>query len=85
MRLNSSASTTLAAAPGEHEHDATEREGLEDALVLELEAADQTLALRALAVLVGDRRPLVRGVLDDGDGGGRGHPAGAGCRRWWWT
>ena len=41
---------------GQHQHDPTEREGLEDALVLELEAADQALALGALAVLVGERR-----------------------------
>ena len=66
MRLNSSASTTLKAAPGQHQHDPAERERLEDALVLELEPADQPLALRALAVLVGDRRPLVLGLLGHG-------------------
>ena len=75
MRLNNRASTTLKAAR-QHEHDPTQCEGLEDALVLELEAADQDLSLCALAVFVGDRRPLVRGVLHHGDGGSRGSQLG---------
>ena len=56
IRLKSSASTTAAGGAGQHEHDAAERERLEDLLVLELEAALEPLALGALAVLVGERR-----------------------------
>ena len=86
MRWKSSAITT-AGRPGEHEHDPTQPERLEDPLVLELEATHEPLTLGALPVLVGEGRPVSGSsstgtVLDEAPVGASWSASPAIVRRW---